>query len=170
MKIKKNIFSIHFINILLFAALFLVQYSSTFNLKIFTVHPILPLALLVAICMYCSELRGAVTGLVVGIFLDTTTSTPQGFNAIVYCFLGLASVLVIKHLFNNNILSAVSLCALCSLFYFITRWVFTIAFSLSFTENLKYIMSSIFPSCLYTAVFIIPLYYVEKFIYKKLYK
>lgn len=167
MENKKNVLVLHLINALLFLLLFLIQYNGAFSIKILTATPMLPLALLISICMFCSELRGALTGLVVGIFLDGVTSTPQGFNALTFCFLGLAAVLVIKHLFNNNILSAVSLCALCSLFYFVLRWIISLSVSLSFTENLTYLMGIILPSCLYTGIFIIPFYYFEKLLYKK---
>ncbi len=170
MENKRNIFTLRLINLLLFITLFLVQYNGVLNIRIFSATPMLPLALLVAICMFCSELRGALTGLVAGVFIDTVASTPQGFNAIIFCVLGLISVLITRHLFNNNILSAISLCALCSLFYFIVRWIFCMAFSLSFTENLTYIMGTVFSSCIYTCIFIIPFYYLEKFLYKKFFQ
>lgn len=169
MKSQKNILKLRLINVFLFIILFAIQYNGIFNLKIFTASPVLPLALLVAICMFCSELTGAITGLVLGIFTDAVASTPQGFNAIVFCVLGLSLVLIIKHLFNNNILSAFVLCALAALCYFTLRWIFCLAFPLSFTENLTYLMRTAFPSCLYTAVFIIPFYYLEKKLYKRFY-
>lgn len=170
MRSQKDTFTIRFINLLLFAVLFLIQYNGAFSVKIFNTSPLLPLSLLVAVSMFCSELTSAFTGLILGIFTDAVASTPQGFNAIIFCILGLSSVLVIKHLFNNNIISAVVLCALCSLFYFLLRWIFCYAFSLSFTENLTYLMNTVIPSCLYNAVFIIPFYYLERALYKRFYK
>lgn len=130
----------------------------------------LPLALLVAVCMFCSELRGAVTGLIVGVFLDAYSSTPSGLNAIVFMLLGLAVTLVVKHLFNNNIFSAITLCIICTLIYFIFRWVFSFAFYTSFAENVSYLLSNLIPSALYTALFVIPFYFFEKLLYKKFYK
>ena len=100
---------------------------------------------------------------------DAVANTPPGFNAIVFCFLGLLAVLVTKHLFNNNIISAITLCVLCALLYFLLRWIFCYAFSLSFTENLTYIINTVIPSCVFTAIFIIPFYYLEKALYKKFY-
>lgn len=170
MRSRKDTLILRFINVLLFALLFLIQYNSAFSIKIFNASPLLPLSLLVAIGMFCSELTGAFTGLILGVFTDAVASTPQGFNAVLFCALGLSSVLVIKHLFNNNIVSAVVLCALCSLFYFLLRWIFCYAFSLSFIENLTYLINTVFPSCLFTAIFIIPFYYLEKALHKKFYK
>lgn len=166
---QKNIFTLRLINALLFVTLIFIQYNSTFSFKISHANPMLPLALLVAVCMFCSELTAALSGLIVGIFVDTTANTPQGFNSITFLIIGLCAVLIIKYLFNNNILSVVTLCVICTIFYFMLRWLFCYAFSMSLTENLTYLMRTAFPSCLYTAVFVIPFYYLEKYLHKKFY-
>ncbi len=167
---RKNIFTLRIINAALFAFLIFLQYNGVFSIKIFTANPMLPLALLTAMCMFCSELTGAISGLLVGIFVDTATSTPQGFNSILFLLLGLACVLIVKFLFNNNIFSAISLCFLCVFTYLILRWIFCIAFFASFTENLTYVIRTIFPSCVYTAIFAIPFYYLERYLYQRFYK
>ncbi len=166
---RKNVFKFKLINTLLFALLIFVQYNTVFTIKIAQANPILPIALLVAVCMFCSELTAAVSGLIVGIFMDSVAATPSGFNAVLLLVLGLAVALIIRHLFNNNIFSAITLCVLCTLIYFLIRWIFGFAFSISLTENLTYLMQNIFPSVLYTALFIIPFYYLEKFLFKKFY-
>ena len=170
MRSQKDTFTLRLINTLLFATLFLIQYNASFSIKIFNISPLLPLSLLVAIGMFCSELRGTFTGLIIGILIDAVANTPPGFNTIVFCVLGLLAVLVTKHLFNNNIISAITLCVLCSLLYFLLRWIFCYAFSLSFTENLTYVINTVIPSCVFTAIFIIPFYYLEKSLYKRFYK
>lgn len=170
MKSQKNLFILRLINTMLFIVLILIQYSSNFSLKIRNANPMLPLALLVVICMFCSEIRGAVTGLIVGVFVDAYSSTPSGLNAIVFMVLGLSAVLIIKHLFNNNVFSAIALCFMFTLIYFIFRWIFTFALYTSFTENLTYLLNTTFPSALYTAVFAVPFYFLEKLLFQKLYK
>lgn len=170
MKSQRKIFALRLINAILFAVLIYVQYNSVFTLKIASANPLLPIALLVPICMFCSEVTAAISGLIVGIFIDAVAATPQGFNAIVFMLLGLAVALTVRHLFNNNILSSVALCALCATVYFILRWIFCFAFSATFTENLTYLMQTAFPSVLYTCVFAVPLYYLEKALYNKFYE
>lgn len=167
---RKNIFKLRLINALLFAVLIYVQYNSVFTLNIARANPMLALALLVTVCMFCSEMTAAISGLIVGIFIDCVSMAPQGFNAILLMILGLLTSLVIRHLFNNNIFSAVALCALCTATYFLLRWVFCLAFSSSFTENITYLMQTAFPSVIYTAVLAIPFYYLEKLLYNKFYK
>ena len=162
---RKNIFILRLINTLIFAILIYIQYNSNFTLKIDTANPVLPIALLIPICMFCSELTAAISGLLVGIFMDTVAATPQGFNAISLMILGLASALIIKHLFNNNIFSSVVLCAICSTVYFLLRWIFCIAFSASFVESLTHLMQTAFPSVIYTSVLTVPFYFIEKQLY-----
>lgn len=167
---RKNIFKLCLINALLFAVLIYIQYNGVFTLKIAQANPILPLALLVTICMFCSELTAAISGLIVGIFMDSVAATPQGFNAITLMILGLVAALIIRHLFNNNIFAAIALCALCATVYFLLRFIFCIAFSANLSENLTYLMQTVFPSVLYTAVFAVPFYYLERALYNKFYK
>lgn len=169
MKSPKNIFKLRLINTLLFIVLLYIQYNGVFSLKIATASPMLVLSLLVTICMFCSEITAALSGLLLGIFIDTVASTPQGFNAVVFMILGLISALIIRHLFNNNLFSSVALCALCATAYYLTRWLCCIAFNANFTENLKYIMQTVFPSVLYTAIFAIPFYFIQKKLYNKYY-
>ena len=166
---RKKVFILRLINTLFFILLIAFQYNGVFSIKILSANPMLPLALLVACCMFSSELTAAFTGLLVGIFTDSAASTPQGFHAAVFMLIAVAVSLIAKHLFNNNIFASFALCLLCSIFYYVLRWIFCLAFSLSFTENLTYLMRTAFPSALYTAIFIIPFYYLERALYNKFY-
>ena len=98
---KNNVHLLRFINIILLAVTIIFQYNCNFSLKISSANPMLPICLLVAICMFCSELTAALSGLVVGVFIDSTAATIQGFNAIMFLIIGLATSLIVKHLFNN---------------------------------------------------------------------
>ena len=166
---RKNILILRVINALLFIIFMFIQYNGIFNIKIMSANPILPLALLVACCMFASEFTSAFTGLAVGIFIDGVSSTPSGFNTFIFMIIAIAVSLIAKHLFNNNVLAAFTLCLLCCVFYFTVRWFFCFAFSLSFTENLTYLMSCALPSAVYTAVLMIPIYFLEKFLYNRFY-
>ena len=167
---RKNVFKLRLINTLLFIVLFYIQYNGVFTIKIASANPMLTLALLVTVCMFSSELTSAISGLLLGIFVDSVASTPPGFNAIIFMIIAVASSLIVKHLFNNNVWAGAALCALCAVFYYLLRWVFCIAFTTSLKDNLTYIMETIFPSVLYTAVFAIPFYFIEKKLYNKFYK
>lgn len=164
---RKKVFLLRFINTVIFLFLISLQYNSSFSLKISNANPMLPLALLVAVAMFASEMTASISGLIVGIFIDSNASTPQGFHAVLFLLLGLFVSLTVRHLFNNNVFSSLALCAICGLLYFVTRWLFCYVSS-SLTENLIYLMQIAFPSVVYTTAFIIPFYYLEKFLYNKL--
>lgn len=166
---RKKVFILRLINTLFFIVLIAFQYNGVFSIKIQAANPMLPLALLVSISIFSSELTTAISGLIVGIFIDSVSSTVPGFHAIVFLILGLSASLIVKHLFNNNIFSACALCLICGVFYYLLRWIFCYAFMLSLTENLTYLMRTALPSAIYTAIFIIPFYYLEKFLYNKFY-
>lgn len=167
---QKNLFTLRVINVILFFAIITIQYSDTINIKLFAANPMLPLSLLVAVCLFCSELTGAIAGLMVGILVDALASTPPGFNSIIFMIIGPACVLVAKHLFNNNILSSIVLCFLSAQIYYTVRWIFCIFFYSTFEENLTYLFQTVFPSCIYTAILVVPFYFIEKYLYKKFYK
>lgn len=167
---RLSVLKLRIINALIFIFLILVQYSTVFSIKILHANPMLPLALLVCTSIFASELTASFAGLLTGILIDGVAHTPSGFNAILLFIIGLAVSLAVRYLFNNNILSAISLCAICTFLYLLLRWAFCIAFYSSLTENLTYIMQSILPSVLYTSLFCIPFYYLEKALYQKFYK
>ncbi len=166
---SKNIFKLRFINTLLFILLIFIQYNGVFSLKIATANPMLPISLFVAVCMFCSELSSVISGLIIGVFIDSVAATPAGFNATILMIFGICISLIVRHLFNNNIWSAISLCLMTTTVYFLLRWLFCFAFSVSFTETLTYLMQTVFPSVFYTTAFAVPFYYLEKFLYKKFY-
>ena len=166
---RKKVLTLTAINFAFFAFFILLHYNGVFSIKILNANPFIPLALLVTVCMFASHLTSAMTGLYVGIFLDSSAATPQGFHAILFLLLGLAVSLTAHYLFNNNIFSAVALCAIASGIYFILRWIFCYSFALEFTQSLNYIMRYALPSVLYTTVFSVPLYYLERYLYSKYY-
>lgn len=167
---RKKVFMLRLINTFIFAFLIAFQYNSVFSIKIQTANPMVTLALLVSVSIFSSEQTAAFAGMATGIFIDCVSNTSSCFHTVLFLCLGLAVSLAAHHLFNNNIFSACALCFLSSVFYYLLRWVFTYAFSLSFTENLTYLMRIAIPSAVYTTVFIIPFYYLEKFLYKKFYR
>ncbi len=168
MSYRKKSFLLPLINAVFMGALVLLHYNGAFTFKLWQATPMLPLTLLVAIGMFSTELTAALTGLAVGIFMDSAASTPQGFHAIIFLCLGLGISLIVKHLFNNNVFSSCALCLMASALYFILRWCFCFAFSLTFTQSLNYLLQIALPSVIYTSVFIIPFYYLERYLFSKI--
>jgi len=162
----KKTFLIFFTNAVMLTVLILFHYSGA-SIAISTANPMAALALLVAIIMYSGEIAGVLTGLAVGIVLDSVTSTPPGFNSITLAIISLAAALISHYLFNRNIKSALTLCLICSFAYFFARWLAGFAFVGNTEDSFVYLIRYAAPSAVYTTVFMIPFFYIEKRIYRE---
>ena len=165
--IQKKSALVTVINILIFLVLMLFNSTDIMPIALWGAKPFLPLAFLVAFCMFYEEIPSVLTGLLVGTLLDGFSATPVCFNSIILIIIGLFTAITVHYFFNNNIRSAIALCIICSLFYFTARWIFPYMFSVSQAESLIYLFRYDFPSAIYTTVFIVPFYYLEKLINKK---
>ncbi len=149
------------LNTAMFALLILFHYSGA-NIKILDANPMGVLALLVAFIMFAGELTGVLTGALIGILLDSVASTPIGFNTITLTLISLLAALVSHYLFNRNLKSALALCLLCSVLYFAARWLVCFAFSGDVAGSFNYLLRYGVGSAIYTTVFVIPFFYIEK--------
>ncbi len=159
---RRKHFKILTVNILLFALSILLRDTGLLNLEIYGISPLFSLALLVALGMFALELPSFFTGLIVGTLLDTVSSAPTGFNAICFMLIGLFVSLMSNHIFNKNISAAIALCLISSLFYFTLRWFVCDFFTLSIYENVRYLLRYVIPQSVYTSVFMLAFYFIEK--------
>lgn len=164
-KNKHTIF-IFLLNTLIFTVLILFHYSGA-SIKISSANPLAALALLVAVIMFSSELAGVLTGLALGVILDSVTSTPIGFNTVTLTVISFAAALISHYLFNRNIKSALTLCLLFSFAYFFARWLVGFAFAGDIKDSFIYLIRYAAPSAIYTTVFMLPFYFMEKQIFKE---
>lgn len=163
---KKKQFLLILYNFLLFALVLLIHYSAGIDLSIKNAVPFAVLPLLTAFAVFSSPTVSAVTGLVVGIFMDSAANESLCFNAI---FLMLAAVFVTvvsNNLFNKNIRSALLLSVIVSLVFYLLRWGIFYAFGMGVKDNLDYLLKFVFPSVIYTNIFIFPFFYIQKFLGK----
>lgn len=166
MTLKNNAWQIILINILLFVVFVLLGGSSNVNLTVSNATPLIPIALLISISIFYSEGIAVFSGFVFGAFIDSYSSLPFGTSSVFLLVAALASSLIIRHLFNNNLRSAIALCLMVSLLYFTLKWL--IVYSSSDLESsIGYLVQFGMPSAVYTTVFVIPFYYLQKFIIRK---
>ena len=161
MKDRKKTLFIFIINAVIAGFLILLHYSGT-SIKILNANPLSPLALLVALIMFSGEVTGMITGLAVGIILDGFAMTPAGFNTVVFATISFVAVLLSHYIFNRNLKSALMLCLICSMFYFFLRWLFVFAFSTDIADGLDYLIKNALGSSIYTAVLVVPFFFLEK--------
>jgi rod shape-determining protein MreD len=162
---KKHPFII-LLNIFIFLLVLLFYYTGILPLSIKGITPLLILPLLTAFAIYHSPITSALIGLACGIFMDACAIGAYCFNAIVLLLIATFVAVTSNNLFNKNIQSAAVLSLITSAFYFIMRWICFHISNVTLSDNLMYLLKYAFPSAVYSAVFIIPLYYLYKYFHK----
>ncbi len=165
MNIKKHpvIFTL---NILIFFLSILFFYTDSLNISINGVSPLLIIPILTAFSLFHSPIKCAVTGLLVGIFMDACMVGSYCFNAIALLCIGVFVAVSSNNLFNKNVQSATVLSLITSTVYFVFQWIFFHTNNVGLTDNLMYLLKYAFPSAIFTAVFIYPFYYLYKHFHK----
>lgn len=155
------------INFLIISTLVILEFTGSPILAIKGANPMLILTFTAMMCMFCSELTACLSGLITGFFLDSVSSGPAFFNTF---FLSIACLLIsltVHYYFNNNIRAATALALICSVLYFLLKWLFGFAFSGDINNSLQYLLKNALPSAAYTALFVFPFYYLERAVFKK---
>ncbi|MBO7519569.1 MAG: rod shape-determining protein MreD, partial [Clostridia bacterium] len=137
-KTKKTFFII-ITNALLAFVLLLFHYSGA-SIAVSSANPMAVLALLVAIIMYSSEIAGVLTGMFLGVVLDSVTATPIGFNTLTLTVISFAAALISHYLFNRNLKAALALCLLFTFAYFFARWIVGFAFTGDTADSFVYLI------------------------------
>ena len=149
------------INAAMFTVLILFHYSGA-SIKIMNANPFGALALLITLIMFSSELTGVLTGVAVGIVLDSVAATPPGFNTAVLTLVSFGATIVSHYLFNRNLKAALTLCLIAAAVYFAARWLVCFAFAGSVESSINYLFRYAAPSAIYTAVLAVPFFCIEK--------
>ena len=149
------------VNFALIGVIFIFRYSGLLVLRLGEATSIMLIPLIVAISIFFGEFSGFMAGLVSGILLDTQVVGSSCFNLFALMLLGLLSGLFSTYLLNKNLKSAICLCLGATFLYFLSRYLFLFAFMGS-ALNFDYFISYLIPSVIYTSIFIIPFYYLER--------
>lgn len=157
--IKPIIFTV---NLVLFGIFFIFHYSELFSIKILGASPILPLSLLVAVSMFSSEITASLSGLVLGFFMDSASSGSSLFYTITFFIVGFTVSFIVHFFFNKNIRSALALALIFSVFIFVCRWLFLYIPTEGWISSIEYLLRNAMPSAVYTAICIIPFYFIER--------
>ena len=153
------------LNIPLAVIVLLLQFDSFIFDGSYNIYPLFPLALTVAVSMFASELGAFLCGMVIGIFVDSSSSVHFSFNTIFYALIAFSVSLLVHYLFNNNVRACIVLSFFSALILSALRFIFSYP-TIGFNNIFKHFLNSIVPSALITALFAILLYYIEKRIFK----
>lgn len=146
--------------------LYLLDSTGVITFKVGTAHPILLIPFLVAIAMATREWIGLYFGAALGLFLDITSADGYIFNFIMLILIGCICGLFSSHLVNDNIYSATALSFASCIFYFAAKWLIFFVFT-GRGESLNYLITYALPSAAYSALFIVPFYYIIRAISRK---
>lgn len=147
-------------------ALYLLDSANILTFKLFSIHPLLLIPLLVSVAMNAREWAGLTIGTFFGILLDITATGSYCFNLITFSIIGCVCGLLSSYRVNNNIYSAALLSLLSSVGYFSAHW-FVFCFLLGHGDTAEYFWRYSLPQSIYSALFIFAFYFLIKYISKR---
>lgn len=146
----------------------IVHYSGLFSIKIANANPIPAISLIITVTFFSGMWRGVTLAFIYGMFMDTVVSGTVCFNTLALTFSVLVCGVLITYFFNRNISAIIVLGFIGSTSYFILKWFFLYLLR-GVAGQEYYLFSFAIPSAIYTAVFIVPFYYIGKYLEKHFY-
>ena len=134
--------------------------GSGISLAIKGVSPILAISLLVPFASFFPPIPSAVMGFLCGAVLDSISADSYCFNSLCLLLLSFLANYLAHAIFNRNLKASIALCFLITFLYHIFYWLSFLAFSISFSDNLRYLLQTALPCCVYTAVISVPFYFI----------
>lgn len=160
---KKNKWLLFFANILIFFFVIIFTISGNINITIKHATPLILIPLITAFAFFNSVGKSVFASIIAGACLDSIQIDSYCFNTIAFLILGVLVYLISNNLFNKNFQSAVTLCLIVSLLYFIAKWGIYFTVGLTMKDSSTYLLSYALPSAVYTTAFIFPFYYLYKY-------
>ena len=163
---KKNKWLLTIANILIFFFLILFSISGVVDISIKNATPLVLIPLITAFSIFNSVGKSVFVGIVTGACLDSVQVGSYCFNTIAFLILAVLVYLIANNLFNKNVQSAITLCLIVSVLYFVVKWGIYYTVGLNMKDSAEYLLSYALPSSVYSTAFIIPLYYLYRFFEK----
>ena len=153
------------IYVLIIGLAFLLQCSSVAFPRILGASTLLLLPVCVCIAMHEREVPAAIFGGFIGVLWDTASAT-EGFNAIVIMILSAICSILISHLMQNNIVTALVLSAGTAIVYELLYVIINLVVA-GAGNSIKQIFTFYLPTLIYTMVFVPVVYYIVNKIYTR---
>lgn len=146
---------------------FLVQTTNGLALNVGKAHICLIIPIVICISMFEMEKVGCWYGLAAGLLMDIPSPVISGYNALVMLITGTLVGLLVRYLLRNTLLSAIVFCGSSLFLYESFYWLFFVFLKGTAAPNGIY-WSNYFSTFLVSMIFVIPIYLIMSFIYKKL--
>ena len=137
------------------------------DISIKTATPLLLLPLISAFFIFNNLTIAAVLGFICGAALDSVSAETYCFDTIFFFIIAAAVNLSANYLFNKNVLGALAISLISCSLYFGANWILFHAFDRTFKDSIGYLLTYAAPSAVYSAIFIIPFFYVYKMLENK---
>lgn len=160
---KKRHPFIFIINVLLFLSVILLGNNGVVDFSIKNATPFFVLPLLCAFAMFNSFEGSVAAGLLSGIIIDSVSVKTYCFNAIIFVVLSTFINLASNSLFNKNLKASIAVSVIVCFSYFIAYWLVFMAFGVGIENSLLYLLEYGIPSAVYSAVFVIPFYFLYRY-------
>jgi len=164
-KEKQRLFWRIFAQSLFLVIVFCCHSTPGLSLRVFGVLPLLLIPFVVCVGMFEHETSGAFFGLAAGILWDVVSPRLPGFNAILLMVIGCACGLCVSYLMKNSLISSVYLCFASLLAYQLLDWLCNYCFF--GRPGAGYAFWHFYvPQMLYSLVYILPYYFIMRFLVK----
>lgn len=163
---KKKHPIITLIKVLIFIFVLLFYYADIFTFSIKGITPLIILPIIIAYSMFHSPIRSVLVATACGIFMDACVVGAFCFNAMILLLISAFVSVSSNNIFNKNIQSASMLSLIGCGFYFILLWICFHNNNVTLNDSLIYLLKYAFPTAVFSAIFIVPFYYLFKYFNK----
>lgn len=154
-----------FVFLLLLLLIDMLQNTSGLFPQVFGARALLLVPAVACLGMFEKETAGALFGLFAGLLWDTVSVQHSGFNSVFLMIFGCFCGLMVSHLMQNTLLSALILGAGGSVLYVLLYWLFFLALPRD-ADMWQVLVRFYLPSALYTILTAPFLYLILRFIRK----
>ncbi len=161
MEIKRRRFIAAFVNAIIIFAVFLLRFSDIATLQIGYAIPILLIPIVISVSIFFGENATLLSALLAGLLMDCAAADTSCFNTVFFVLGSTACGVMANRFLNRNLKAAVCLSLGLSFAYFVLKYLIFFVFG-GIAVNYDYFVLNLIPSAVYTALWIIPFYFLQK--------
>ena len=149
------------VNALLIFILFILRYSCGLTFGIGNAIPVILIPLVLSCAIFYGENVAMLAGFFTGALMDGSTSNGSWFNTLFLTLGCLICAFLSARVLNRNIKAAICLSVGLSFGYFFIKYLIFFVFA-GVAVNYDYFVLDLIPSALYTSLWLIPFYFLQK--------
>ena len=148
-------------NALLIFIIFVLRYSCGVTLGIGQAVPVILVPLVISCAIFYGENAAMLAGVFAGVLMDSSAASGSWFNTLFLILGGLVCAFLSARVLNRNFKAAICLSVGFSFGYFFIKYLIFFVFK-GIPVSYDYFLLDLVPSAVYTAVWLIPFYFLQK--------